>query len=134
MNDDTNASAVWDAFRFSAPTWANSSSGGLTAAQALQRARDLATSYYPLGTQTGIHSMIEWCGVMGEYVKMLEAAASQGLDPREVDQHGFTVVTVPDYMVQYFCEKLGCQLKPFIRGTNRAIWRRCINEWFEGGA
>ena len=118
-------------FSFVPPSWANTGTKDMTAADALQRARDLANSYYALGTQTGIHSMIEWCGVMGEYVKMLEEAAAQGLDPREVDQHGSVVVTVPDFMVQYFCEKLGCQLKPFIRGTNRATWRRYIDEWFE---
>jgi hypothetical protein len=120
-------------FAFQAPGWANLKSEVLDARQALLRARDLAQSYYPLATQTGIHSMIEWCGVMGEYVKMLEEAAAQGLDPREVDQHGSAAVTVPDFMIQYFCEKLGCQLKPFIRGTNKAAWRRYINEWFEEG-
>lgn len=32
-------------------------------------------------------------------------------------------------MIEYFCEKLGCQLKPFIK-ANPAAWRREIDKWF----
>lgn len=119
-------------FVFRVPDWANKQLDASSAEDALARAWDLSRAVYPLGVQSGIHSMIEWCGVMGEYVKMLTEAHEQGLDPREVDQHhAGSVVTVPDYMVEYFCEKLGCQLKPFIRGTNKATWRRHIIAWFE---
>jgi hypothetical protein len=59
-------------FKFVAPDWANSKTRITTAEEALKRAKDLASSYYALGTQTHVHAMIEWCGVMGEYVKFLE--------------------------------------------------------------
>ena len=96
------------------------------------RAKDLADSYYALGVQSGIHSMIEWCGVMGEYCKMLECAVEVGVDPREVDQHHKDCeVAVPEFMVEYFTEKLGCQLKPFIR-ADRPLWRKLLEDWFEG--
>lgn len=122
-------------FRFNTPAWLNTPTpkGGLSAEEALKRAHDAASAYYAMGAQTGVHSMIEWCGVMGEHVKMLAHAAQQGLDPRDVDQHGPTVVTVPGFMVDYFCEKLGCQIKPFIR-ADKETWRRAIDRWFEGGA
>lgn len=74
--------------------------------------------------------MIEWCGVMTEYVKMLEQASKDGLDPRNVDKHHSANVTVPAFMIDYFCEKLGCQLIPFIRG-NPAQWRTNIDGWFK---
>lgn len=118
-------------FIFRIPSWANKKAGDLPALTVLDRARDLANSYYPLATQTGIHSMIEWCGVMGEYVRMLETAYKEHqIDPRQVDQHSGEAVPAPPFMVEYFCEKLGCQLKPFIR-ADKAMWRREINKWFE---
>ena len=120
-------------FAFRAPAWLNAPAPteGISAKDALDRAREAAGAYYPIGVQTGVHSMIEWCGVMGEHVKMLEEAHKQGLDPREVDQHNSTTVKVPGFMVDYFCEKLGCQIKPFIR-ADKETWKRAIDRWFEG--
>jgi hypothetical protein len=116
-------------FKFTAPAWANEPKRELSAEEALHRAEDLAQEYYPLGAQTGIHSMIEWCGVMTEYVKMLKVAMEAGHDPRKVDQHRGSVVAAPDFMVEYFCEKLGCQLKPFIAAEPKD-WRAAIEKWF----
>jgi hypothetical protein len=119
-------------FHYETPAWANTRPTELAAGEALQRAEDLANAYYPLGSQTGIHSMIEWCGVMGEYVKMLRHVFDHGIDPREVDQHHEDcAVSVPDFMIAYFCEKLGCQLKPFIR-ADPGLWRSAIEKWFKG--
>lgn len=117
-------------FAFRPPAWANSPSRPGTPDDALKRSNDLASSYYALAVQTGIHSMIEWCGVMSEHVKMLRTAYKEhGIEPDRVDQHSGTAVPVPDYMVEYMCEKLGCQLKPFIR-ANRAKWRAEVDKWF----
>lgn len=119
-------------FVFGVPTWVNSGKQAEGPGEALQRAREIASCYYAVGAQTGIHSMIEWCGVMTEYVKMLEMAAEAGIDPREVDQHHADCkVAVPQFMVDYFTEKLGCQLKPFIR-ADVGMWRKAIEDWFEG--
>ena len=118
-------------FTFVAPDWLNKvKPSDMTAEEALHRAREAASAYYPIGVQTGVHSMIEWCGVMGEHVKMLAHAASNGHDPREIDQHHEGAIEVPGYMIAYFCEKLGCQIKPFIR-ADTATWRRAIDRWFE---
>lgn len=122
-------SGIMDILAFRPPAWANDGKRDISAEEAMQRARDLAASYYSLGVQTGIHAMIEWCGVMGEHVKMLEEAVKQGFDPREVDQHRGMSVVVPGFMVEYFCEKLGCQLRPFIH-ANRTQWRKEIDKWF----
>jgi hypothetical protein len=119
-------------FAYKPPAWVNTPVPH-EPKSALGRADDLALSYYALGAQTGVHAMIEWCGVMGEHVKMLRYAYEvKGVEPDQVDQHSGTKVEVPAFMVEYFCEKLGCQLKPFIRG-NREVWQREINKWFEGG-
>ena len=126
------AIGLMEPFVFRAPTWSNSGVSPTSAEEALQRARDLASSYYALGAQCGIHSMIEWCGVMTEYVKMLGEAYKAGVDPREVDQHhADCAVSVPKSMLEYFTEKLGCQLKPFIR-ADRTAWRMLLEGWFEG--
>lgn len=117
-------------FTFQPPTWANTPPPS-SPDEALARARDLARSYYALGAQTGVHAMIEWCGVMGEHVNMLEEAyRTHGIEPDQVDQHSGTRVPTPDFMVGYLCEKLGCQLKPFIRANPRR-WRKAINRWFD---
>ena len=116
-------------FQFEVPAWAYEPAGDLTEQEALDRAMELAQGYYPLGVRTGIHAMIEWCGVMTEHVKMLQYAHAEGHDPREIDQHHGRPVGVPDFMVTYFCEKLGCQLKPFIAAMP-AEWRQEIEKWF----
>ena len=118
-------------FVFQPPAWANTPSP-TRPDEALTRARDLAAAFYPLGTQTGVHAMIEWCGVMGEHARMLDVAyRDHGIEPDQVDQHSGTPVPAPAFMIEYLCEKLGCQLKPFIR-ANPGPWRRAINRWFEG--
>lgn len=118
-------------FVFSAPAWTNNPSA---ATPGLTKARELADCWYPLAAQTGIHSMIEWCGVIGEYVRMLGVAEESGIPADQVDQHHEDcVVAIPNFMVEYFCEKLGCQLKPFIR-HNPALWTKVIRLWFEGSA
>ncbi len=117
-------------FNFQPPSWVNTFDRTLSPDEALERADAIATSYYALATQTGIHAMVEWCGVMSEYVKMLRYAyKEQGIEPDQVNQHSSTVVSVPGFMVEYLCEKLGCQLKPFIR-ADRDRWRREIDKWF----
>jgi hypothetical protein len=120
-------------FKFSPPSWVNTNLPPTSSAEdKLKRAHDMAQCLYPLGVQSSIHSMIEWCGVMGEYVRMLQHAYMEHqIAPENVDQHGGTSVPVPPYMVSYFCEKLGCQLKPFIR-ANPAVWNKEISKWFEG--
>lgn len=126
--------AEWGAemnpFQFEAPAWVNTTPENDPTA-CLDRARTASRAYYALGVQTGVHAMIEWCGVLSEHVRMLQHAHDvQGVDPRDVDQHSDLRLTVPSYMVVYFCAKLGCQLKPFIRG-DAASWRREINKWFQ---
>lgn len=118
-------------FWFEQPEWVNTGVPAANAEEALKRAQEIATAFYPLGTQCGVHSMIEWCGVMSEHVKMLQVAVEQGVDPREVDQHHAGQIPVPGFMVEYLTEKLGCQLKPFIR-ADAATWRAAVEGWFEG--
>jgi hypothetical protein len=118
-------------FHFHPPGWVNTNPPQDSPDDALNRANDLARSFYPLGVQTGVHAMIEWCGVMGEHVRILRHAYTEhGIEPDQVDQHSGVPVPVPEYMVEYLCEKLGCQLKPFIR-ANPELWRRVIDRWFE---
>lgn len=117
-------------FVYRPPAWANTNAPH-DAKGALERADQLSRSYYALGAQTGVHAMIEWCGVMGEHVKMLRYAYEEkGISPDQVDQHSDTKVDVPEFMVEYLCEKIGCQLKPFIR-ANKAAWRQAVDKWFD---
>jgi hypothetical protein len=66
---------------------------------------------------------------MTEYVQMLQCAHENGMDPREVDKHhADSAVEIPDFMIRYFCEKLGCQLIPFMRG-NLELWKQEFDGW-----
>lgn len=119
-------------FQWRAPVWVNMrGEPDMDVPTVMKRADDAVRCLYALLVQTGVHAMIEWHGVMVEHFKMLEYAVSKGIDPRAVDQHSGRVVEVPDFMAMYMCEKLGCQLKPFIRGS-AAVWRKAIEEWFAG--
>ena len=117
-------------FKFVTPTWLNGPPAE-TSKERLLRAHTAAQAFYAVGVQTGIHSMIEWCGVMTEYVSMLSHVShTQGIGPEHIDQHSRLEVKVPEHMVNYFCEKLGCQLKPFIHGDPE-LWRAYIDQWFK---
>lgn len=116
-------------FTFKAPAWLNGPAAE-SIEESLKRAFDIASSYYAAGVQTGIHSMIEWCGVMTEYCKMLDEAHKLGHDPREVDKHHEGSVDLPSYMVEYFCSKLGCQLIPFMKG-NLPLWKKELDGWIK---
>lgn len=125
-NTEQNRSTV---FTFRAPDWVNQERPKNVQEQ-LDRVQEAATAFYALGVQTGVHAMIEWCGVMREHAKMLrEAYDYYGIEPDQVDQHTGVHVHASPYMVEYLCEKLGCQLKPFIRG-NKEKWRNEIDKWF----
>jgi hypothetical protein len=126
-NSKEAQSGAFYVFQFSPPTWVNAGKAE-TAEEALQRAADVAQAFYPLGVQTGIHAMIEWCGVMVEYVKMLDYAAKKGADPRNIDKHHGIAAEVPDFMVTYLCEKLGCQLIPFMK-NDVELWRQQFASW-----
>lgn len=123
-----------DVFKFKLPDWVNGDKKAETPQEKLDRAHDVAQAFYALGIQTGIHSMIEWCGVMTEYVKMLKYAYdTHGIPPDEVDKHSGTAVDLPIYMVEYFCEKLGCQLIPFIKGDYETKWEKQFLGWISEG-
>ena len=116
-------------FHFQAPPWANTASATQDS-ERLDRAHSASQAYYALATQTGIHSMIEWCGVMTEYAFMLRHVhMAHGVSPDAVNQHSDVHAAVPEHMADYLCEKLGCQLKPFIR-ANPELWRELIDKWF----
>lgn len=116
-------------FHFQAPAWVNAGSAA-DESERLDRAHDAAQAFYALGAQTGIHAMIEWCGVMTEYANMLrDVYRNQGVSPDAVNQHSGLPVHVPEFMAAYLCEKLGCQLKPFIH-ANPQLWRGLIDKWF----
>ena len=128
----SNVIPLPEVFRFTPPAWANTRAPKDDPEAQLRRASELANCFYPLAVQTGIHAIIEWCGIMGEHAKILEHAyAEHQVVPSDVDQHTGEVVPLPPYMVEYFCEKLGCQLKPLIRG-NKKLWRAHIERWFSG--
>lgn len=119
-------------FHATLPSWVNTRSIPLDGEQALKRTEEISALIWQVGIQSGVHSLIEWCGVLAEHVKMLRWAHTNNseIDVRELNQHSGQVAKVPSFMVGYLTEKLGCQLKPFIRADPK-LWRKHINKWFE---
>ena len=116
-------------FTFVMPKWANTVQP-TTEEEKLKRALDLSQAYYPLGVQTGVHAMIEWCGILGDYVRLLREAVNAGTPIDDIDQHSNVAVDIPLGTISYFCGKLGCLIKPFIKANPKA-WRKEINHWFD---
>lgn len=69
------------------------------------------------GQQIGsrFHAFIEWCGVMGEYLKMVKET---GVEPCTLNTHSESACVVPAHQLAYLAEKLNCILAPFLNSAS----------------
>ena len=75
---------------------------------------NLYWTLFRLGFGDNFHSFLEWCGVLREYLNMVQAA---GVDPRTLNTHTQVQVTIPQHQLDYMAEKLNCILAPFLRAS-----------------
>lgn len=61
------------------------------------------------------HAFIEWCGVMGEYLKMVK---DSGVEPCTLNTHSESTCAVPEHQLAYLAEKLNCILAPFLSSAS----------------
>lgn len=94
------------------------------------RVRD---TFYWQAIQTGCHPFIEFCGFMGEYVKVCEEAAREGIDFRQANTHTGEALPMKPWQAQYLAEKFDCIFGPSIRADAQVakIFKEAI---FEGAA
>jgi len=63
---------------------------------------------FGLGTGSRFHAFVEWCGVMGEHLKIVEDLIDQGHDPFEMNRHTGETLPVAPYRLSYMAEKMEC--------------------------
>lgn len=75
---------------------------------------------YPLLVACGVHPLVEFNGLMHEYVVLCRALADKGVQFPFASVHGSVSVEAEDHSVAYLSEKLACIFAPFLRGNPRA--------------
>lgn len=66
------------------------------------------------------HAFIEFCGLMGKYIDVLQRAAEQGVHPRLVNEHCQVPIRVEMHDMRYLGEKLRCIFGPIIDANPEA--------------
>jgi len=66
------------------------------------------------------HAFIEFNGLMGKYVDLLDAAAKQGIDPKLINEHSGVALPCEGHDMAYLGEKLRCIFGPVIDSNPEA--------------
>ena len=69
-------------------------------------------TFYGMAASTGCHPFIEFCGLMGEYLKSCQLAHLRGLDFTQANRHSGQALSIETYQANYIGEKLGCIYGP----------------------
>lgn len=93
---------------------------GDTAAQTLARMNAVVEEVYWLmfhrGVGTRLHPLLEFVGVMREYLRICGDLEARGIDYRKLSVHSLSVVEIEPYRIEYLAEKLSCIFAPMFRG------------------
>jgi hypothetical protein len=75
----------------------------------------LIEAFYWRAFGIGCHPFIEFCGVMGEYLKVAEQAHKAGIDFTNTTAHSGFPLPIQPYNARYLGEKLGCIYGPALQ-------------------
>jgi len=78
----------------------------------LQRMTACANAYYMHITGAGCHAMIEFSGLMNEYIQMCRKAHARGEQFPRANTHSGDVLPCEPYNATYLAEKLNCIYGP----------------------
>jgi hypothetical protein len=84
--------------------------------QKLEEMNRLTTLFYAGAVKIGVHSFIEFTGLMNEYIsacRTMEAAGDGSWD--HANTHSDSPMTLKPYHIQYLTEKLDCIYGPSLR-------------------
>lgn len=70
------------------------------------------TAFYSAAIQIGNHAFIEFCGLMGEYVKICQQTLDKGEDFTVANNHSGQSLVVHDFNINYLAEKFECIFGP----------------------
>lgn len=94
----------------------------------LSKMEAVSTAYYGLSVSTGCHAMIEFTGLMNEFIKVCRQTMEAGIDFSFANTHSDSPLVVHDYNAAYIAEKLDCILGPVLRAdpATRATFLRAM--------
>lgn len=76
---------------------------------ALAKMQTASDAFYSAAVRIGVHSYIEFTGVMNEYIKACRCAHENGIDFTQCNAHiDGAELPMEDYMIKYINEKLTC--------------------------
>jgi hypothetical protein len=67
-----------------------------------------SAEFYRMATAIGVHSFIEFAGLMNEYINLCADALKGGQDYTQANVHTGTALPMQAYHARYLAEKLGC--------------------------
>ena len=89
----------------------------------IKKMTEITMAFYPAATRTGNHAFIEFCGLMGEYIKMCEYSLEHDVSFAEANTHSGVPLVAANYQIQYLAEKFDCIFGPLLKNpVNRKLF------------
>ena len=54
------------------------------------------------------HPFLEWCGVMGEHLRIVDGLLAKGVDATQANVHTGQTLPIPEHQIDYMAEKIEC--------------------------
>jgi len=79
--------------------------------------------FYMMAQQAGVHTFIEFCGFMNEYIQLCRDALAADIDFTMINAHNGSTIKMPffEYRVNYLGEKFGCIFEPWFTAHPDAV-------------
>lgn len=74
----------------------------------LRRMRLLTSMFYAGATKTGCHAIVEFTGLINEFIEVCAKAEEAGINWLEANAHGDSRLPYETHHIQYLSEKLNC--------------------------
>jgi hypothetical protein len=83
----------------------------------LAKMEAVTAAFYPAAASTGVHTFIEFTGLMHEFIKICRQSAAQDVDFASASTHTGKPLVVYSYNADYIVEKLDCIFGPAIKSS-----------------
>lgn len=100
-------------------------------AEMIRKMKGVAASYYSLSAIAGIHALIEFTGLMNEYITVCEEAHSKGVQFPFANTHNDVPLPFKEHHLAYLAEKLNCIYGPSLFGSDE-LRHAFISGLFDG--
>jgi hypothetical protein len=80
----------------------------------IQQVSEASNEFYYKAARTGCHALIEFCGLMNEFVQMCRMTMEAGEDFTMANTHSGHSLKAQDYQIKYLAEKLDCIYGPVL--------------------